>query len=95
MYGRYGFDSLGKCMLVTAIILTLLSTLMGSETLNLIAWALIIYTYFRIFSRNTYKRAAENQAYLSKTYKLRNWFAKQKNMLHSQRTCFCFECYIT
>lgn len=79
-------------MLVTAIILTLLSTLMGSETLNLIAWALIIYTYFRIFSRNTYKRAAENQAYLSKTYKLRNWFAKQKNMMKQRKTHHIYKC---
>ena len=44
----------------------------------LLAWAGIIYAYFRMFSRNIYKRSAENQAFLARTYKLRCFFARQK-----------------
>lgn len=92
MSGRYGLDSFGKCTLVLAIILTLLSALFGSEMMNLLSWALLIYTYFRIFSKNIYKRYAENQAYLSKTAKIRYWFAKQKSMMKQRKTHHIYKC---
>lgn len=92
MTGRYGFDSLGKCMLAIAIILSLLSAVVGSELMNLLAWVLLIYTYFRIFSRNVYKRYAENQAYLAKTAKIRHWFAKQKSMMQQRKTHHIYKC---
>lgn len=92
MSGRYGFDAFGKCILIIAIVLTVLSTLLGSELLNLIAWALLIYTYFRIFSKNIYKRAAENQTYLAKTYKIRNRFAKEKRLLQQRKTHHIYKC---
>ena len=92
MSGRYGLDSFGKCTLVSAIVLSLLSSVFRSELMNLIAWALIIYTYFRIFSKNIYKRYAENQTYLSKTYKLRTWFTKQKNMMKQRKTHHIYKC---
>lgn len=92
MTGRYGFDSLGKCILAIAIISTLLSSLLQVEVLNLIAWALLFYTYFRIFSKNIYKRYAENQAFLMKTAKLRHWFAKQKSMLKQRKTHHIYKC---
>ena len=70
----------------------LLSSFTRSEILSLLAWALIFYTYFRIFSRNIYKRSAENQTYLTKTYKLRCWFAKTKNQLAQRKTHHIYRC---
>ena len=55
MAGRYGFDSLGKATLIVALIVMILSGLFESAILSLLSWALIIYTYFRLFSRNIYK----------------------------------------
>ena len=49
-----------------------------SMLLYIFGWGVVIYCYFRIFSRNVQKRYAENQAYLMKTYKIRNWFQNQK-----------------
>lgn len=92
MMGRYGLDSFGQCTLITAVILMLLSSFTRSEILSLLAWALIFYTYFRIFSRNIYKRSAENQTYLTKTYKLRCWFAKTKNQLAQRKTHHIYRC---
>ena len=92
MTGRYGFDSFGKCLFAIAIILSLLSPLLGSEMLNLAAWVILIYTYFRIFSKNIYKRYAENQAYLAKTAKIRHWFTKQKNILKQRKTHHIYKC---
>ena len=92
MTGRYGFDSFGKCILVIAIILTLLSSLLQLEVLNLLAWVLLFYTYFRIFSKNIYKRYAENQTYLMKTAKIRHWFAKQQSMMKQRKTHHIYKC---
>lgn len=92
MSGRYGLDAFGKCTLVIAIILSLLSSIFRSEVINLLAWALIFYTYFRIFSKNVYKRYAENQTYLMKTVKIRRWVGKQINMMKQQKTHHIYKC---
>ena len=73
MYGRYGIDSLGKFLVIAGIIAMLIAGWTDSLTLVTLSWALIIYAYFRVFSRNIYKRSAENQWYLNKTYKLRTF----------------------
>ena len=69
MYGRYGLDSFGKFTIIVSLVLMLLANFVPARlgsVLSLLCWALLIYTYFRMFSRNVYKRAAENQAYLNK-----------------------------
>ena len=52
----------------------------------------VIYCYFRIFSRNVQKRYAENQAYLMKTYKIRNWFQNQKNIWQQRKVYHIYTC---
>lgn len=92
MYGRYGLDSLSKCLFIVAIILSLFSSLIKSESMNLIAWLLIFYSYYRVFSKNIAKRAAENQTYLSKTYKIRTWWYKQVNLTKQRKTHHIYKC---
>ena len=73
MYGRYGLDSFGKFTIIVSLVLMLLANFVPARlgsVLSLLCWALLIYTYFRMFSRQTYKRACENQAYLAKTAKV-------------------------
>ena len=67
MYGRYGMDSLGKFTIITGLVTMILASWNGSLILSVISWACIIFTYFRMFSRNIYKRSSENQWYLNKT----------------------------
>lgn len=64
MAGRYGVDDLGKATLTGAIILLVLAMLFGSSFLNLVALVLIVYGYYRILSRNSSARYAENEKYL-------------------------------
>ena len=71
MYGRYGMDSLGKFTIITGVVSMVLAGWNHSMILSLVSWFCIIYSYFRMFSRNIYKRSSENQWYLNKTYKLR------------------------
>ncbi len=92
MYGRYGIDYLGKCISGIGIAAILLAVIFDSRLLSLLAWVCIIYTYFRMFSKNIYKRSAENQAFLTKTYRLRCFFARQKNMMQQRKTHHIYKC---
>lgn len=92
MYGRYGVDTLGKYSLGAGLASMVLSIIFDSYTLSLLSWLFIILTYFRMFSRNIYKRSSENQTFLNKTYKLRSWFEKQKNMLLQRKTHHIYRC---
>ncbi len=92
MYGRYGMDTLGKWTIGAGLLAMLLSNLRDNYTLFLISWACIIYAYFRMFSKNIYKRSAENQAFLNKTVRIRSWFSRQKGMAAQRKTHHIYRC---
>lgn len=83
MEGRYGVDGFARFTMGVALVCIVASVFFrnGSTTgaiLNTVGLAAIIYTYFRMLSRNIQKRYAENQKYLSMTAKIRQWFRKRK-----------------
>lgn len=96
MQGRYGADSFSKFLLVVGLLAVLLSTMFGGKALGtvfyIVGWIVIIYCYVRMFSRNITKRYAENQAYLAKTYKIRCFFQRQKEMLKQRRVYHIYKC---
>ena len=96
MQGRYGIDQFSKFLLIAGLVVIFLSGLFGSRIVGMIfyvlAWALIIYCYFRVLSRNVTKRYAENQAFLAKTYGIRSFFQKQKNMWKQRRVYHIYKC---
>lgn len=96
MQGRYGVDQFSKCLLVIGLVVVLLSSFFtgrrAGSLFYLLGWVLIIYCYFRIFSRNISKRYAENQKYLAKTYKIRTYFQQQKNSLAQRKEYHIYKC---
>lgn len=92
MSGRYGVDSLGKFALIAGVIIVVLAGLFDSTVFYFLAWGLIILSYFRMFSKNIYKRSGENQKFLNKTYKIRCWFAKQKNISAQKKIYHIYKC---
>ncbi len=92
MAGRYGVDYLGRFTIIAGLIALLLAGWTRSSLFNLLAWILIIYSYYRMFSRNVYKRTQENQWYLNKTYKIRSFFARQKNMMAQRKNYHIYKC---
>ena len=92
MQGRYGMDYLGRFTIILGLAAIILSMFIDSAILSILAWACIIYAYFRMFSRNIYKRSSENQAFLTKTYKIRCFFARQKNMMAQRKTHHIYKC---
>ena len=64
MQGRYGVDAFGRFLIYTDLILAVLSMLFRNSVLFFPVVFLLVYSYYRIFSRNIYKRTFENNKFL-------------------------------
>lgn len=95
MQGRYGSnDVLNKWLFGGFLILLLLSMLLQSSILNLLALAVLIYAYFRMFSRNIERRTAENRKFMEIMAPLRQFFYRKKYGVTSKthRVFHCPQC---
>lgn len=72
MYGRNGNDPFNKFLLITALVVLLVNSFLKrtalSTVFSAVTMGLLLYVYFRMFSRNIYKRREENQKYLEIRY---------------------------
>ena len=91
MQGRYGNDRLGQVMLMLALACMVLS-LFRIPFISTIGLIILILTYYRMFSRQIGKRAAENQKYLQFEWKLRAKLQKRKQTLAQSRTHRIYKC---
>lgn len=95
-YGAYGVDSLTKFLLAAGLIVMFVSSAFRGRSVNLVCyalgWAIVIYCYFRLFSRNVTKRYAENQAFLSRTSPIRGFFRRQKSIWQQRRVYHIYTC---
>lgn len=74
MRGRYGTDELSKFLLIAGFVLVLIANFAGSTIIYLMSTALIVFAYFRMFSKDTYRCSLQNQKYLGvKNRLLRGW----------------------
>ena len=96
MQGRYGVDQFSKGLLIAGLVVVLLSSFFAGgragSLFYLLGWILIVYCYFRIFSKNVSKRYAENQKYLGYTQKIRSQFNREKNMMEQRKTHHIYTC---
>jgi len=92
MYGRYGVDAFSKFLTGFGFVFLIISTFTNLRVLWYISLAVIIYAYFRMFSKNHPKRYAENQAFFKYTSGIRNSFAKLKYNLKQRRTHHIYSC---
>ena len=68
MSGRYGADQLSMAMVIAALVVSILGTFTGARAVAMVlSDALLIVAFFRMFSKDRYRRAHENEVYLSKT----------------------------
>lgn len=92
MQGRYGQDAFTRFLLGAMLACVVLNLLVGSRFLSIMAWTLLIYAYFRLFSRNHAARFAENQRYLNATAKFRYWFDQQKRLKEERKYHHIYVC---
>ena len=70
MIGRYGADELAKAQSIAALVLLFLSMFSRLGIFYWLAIALMIYSTWRMFSKNISARYAENQKYLNYRYQM-------------------------
>ena len=84
MYGRYGSDEFNKFLMYVELSFFVLGLIlrMFFRWGNFFYYgclAVIIYMYFRMFSKNIYKRRKENEIYLRVRYKVKDFFRSHKS----------------
>lgn len=92
MMGRYGADQLSRVLMIISMVLLIISMFTRWSPLYLAAILLLIYVYFRMFSRNIQKRYAENQKFLNLRYRLVAKKDAQKRQWAQRDTYRFFKC---
>lgn len=92
MRGRYGIDKFSNFLMGAACVVIFLNLFMRNGLLSLIGLVVFIYAYYRMFSRNISKRSSENTWFLNKTYGIRRYFLKQRDMAQIRKTHHIYRC---
>ena len=92
MIGRYGADELAKAQSIAALVLLFLSMFSRLGIFYWLAIALMIYSTWRMFSKNISARYAENQKYLTMTAGIRRKLASWKSQLAQRKIYHIYRC---
>ena len=93
MSGRYGADQLSMAMVITALVVSILGTFTGARAVAMVlSDALLIAAFFRMLSKDRYRRAHENEVYLSKTEGARRGFTEWLNRVKNGKKYRYFTC---
>ena len=97
MQGRYGQDDLYKGCLILYLILLVLNIFLHSRIISSLLVLLVVWTFFRFFSKNISARQRENAKYLILKSKVKSKYDFLKKRFsdkeHVYRTCP--ECHAT
>lgn len=84
MYGRYGMDQLNRFLSTAALVILIISLFARFPVLDIIVLVLLAWCYFRMFSRNTSKRYAENEKFLNFTSGFTGRFRRGRTYGHQK-----------
>lgn len=90
-YGASGADALTRFLSVL-ILITLILSMFRVPFCYLVGLLLIIYMYFRMLSRNYYKRQQENNFYLKQEYKVRSFWNGLVRNIRQRKTHHIYKC---
>lgn len=78
MYGRYGNDQLSTFLFVLYVAIFVFEMIFkrtpAAPILMVVSYVIIFFYFFRCFSRNIYKRQAENRKFLAMWNSVKNYF---------------------
>lgn len=92
MQGRYGVDAFSKFLLGATLVLWVINIVADSRMINTWALLLLIYSYYRMFSKDINKRYQENQKFLALKSKLLARFKSEKSQMHERKTHHIYKC---
>lgn len=91
-YGAYGTDDLTKILMGAGFVMLLLQIFFRSMIFSLLFWVCMIYSYFRLFSRNYQARYAENQKYLTIKNKWKYQWENRKKIREQKKIYHIYSC---
>ena len=97
MQGRYGVDAFARFTMGVALVAIILSSFFSNGSrigalLDTFGLLVLLYTYYRMLSRDIQKRYRENEKYLAATAKLRQRFNREKSMMNQRKTHHIYSC---
>lgn len=92
MAGRYGVDRLYYFLLAVCFILIIVNMFVSSVILSLLESCLLAYTFYRVMSRNIYKRQQENEKFIKLIDKPKKFFNLQKCKNRDRKTHIYKKC---
>ncbi len=92
MYGRNGVDHYSRFLIYAALICVLIDVLLGGGIFYGIGIVLMVYSYFRVFSKNLNKRRAENARYFQIRSKFTNAFRDWRDRRRQSKDYVFFRC---
>lgn len=96
MSGRNGMDAFNRFLSIVLLVMVLLSMFVRNTrigaTLGILALALLIYLYFRMFSRNIYRRQQENGSYLRRKYQITSAWKGMRDRWTQRKDYKFFKC---
>lgn len=92
MEGRYGADQLSRTLTYVVLVLLVLCLFSRSMLLELVAVGLLVYNYFRIFSRNYSARSKENQKYLEAVASVKRKWSSFVNVNRQRKDFHIYVC---
>ena len=92
MQGRNGVDQFSQFLNIVVLVLFGLSIFIRWKVIYWSAWALLVYMYFRIFSRNIPKRSMENQKFCNMRYDASIKWNKQKQQWQQRKIYRFYRC---
>lgn len=97
MYGRYGADDLYRFLLRTYVVLIIANIFLNNKILSVLGFIVIIFMFYRFFSKNCYQRRKENNKYLELKRAFLTPFKDMKRNIQDQDNVYkkCFSCKTT
>ncbi len=92
MMGRYGYDELSKFLLIAGVVFSVLSYFPDLQLLYFISVILLVYSLFRIMSKNFDKRRCELEKYFAVKRKITGWFSSKKKRWSERKMHRFFKC---
>ncbi|MBD5559837.1 MAG: hypothetical protein HDQ87_05700 [Clostridia bacterium] len=92
MQGRNGSDQLNAFLVLCAVALWFVEIWLPSPFLSAAFWALMIWSIFRMMSRNVTARRNENYKFCAFMYRIRNWFRDLPARIRAQKEYRYFRC---
>ena len=85
MIGRYGTDGLNQFLSIASLVLLLIAIISRVSLFTYLGAALLIFCYYRTFSRNISKRTEENYRYYAVKDRIRSKFSSLRDQWNNRK----------